>query len=392
MEIRMIGIQRLKVTARHSRAHVFRCEHQVNSEASSTNASIFATVYREGKMCRMNVAMMFRLTAFLFAVFSAVPLLATQMPDRKEIGAAELASFEVAVADRQFDSAKRSEIVSEVFADASYESLDRLLLHENNSVALQAAWEAMVQALGGRCEIDDYREERRVQVHRFLGILVGRLRVEIPAHWTKTLETIEVQNNNIGWMEVPEHIFTWWGWMKPDLEVVRLRARLEPFEVAMVDEERRRYRISSKQTTKSFTFNMPVNPHFPDEAEMARIIAAAEDSSSLVVMIRLEDDRFNEFNYVLIDVSLNSEGEAVERYRAMLNSNVAERVFHRQNHLVEIVLNETRVFVFGSCNSDVWIDVIERKSGDVSARLTTAYAPFRAMRYKELMDDDGSSR
>ncbi len=45
-----------------------------------------------------------------------------------------------------------------------------------------------------------------------------------------------------------------------------------------------------------------------------------------------------------------------------------------------------------SCISDVWFDVIERKSGNVRARLTTAYYPFRAYRYSDLKKIDDMLR
>lgn len=324
------------------------------------------------------------------ALFSALPSMAMQAPDL-DIGGAELVPFERAVANDLFDPGERAEIVSSVFADASEESLERLVLHESDSVALHAAWELLVRVLGDRCRIEDYREERRVQVHRFLGFVRGRLRAGIPQHWSETLETIDVYSNDVPWMEIPQEVFYDWGWMRPGplggqykraqagMQTIALSKQLE---VEVLDNTRGTLKMSGLNSGRSLIFDLPGTTGTESKPELGYTISACEDNSGLLLVIFPGSESALKCNYTIVYASFSPSGEGTERYRVVLNADT-DRSYQRRNHAVEVSMNESRVFVFGSSVSYSWIDVIERESGKLSARFTTAYAPLRRYRYSE---------
>ena len=123
---------------------------------------------------------------FIFAVTVvalSISTLGDELPDNAAVD-----SY-IAACESGNDVDKWREASKSLFANPDNE--DRLMVlsrHPNHSLALRASWQQAANVLGFCHLVEDYREERRARLGRFLGRLEGRLRVEPPRMWEESLE------------------------------------------------------------------------------------------------------------------------------------------------------------------------------------------------------------
>lgn len=77
--------------------------------------------------------------------------------------------------------------VAELFADASEQDLQTLLLDEDTGVALLAAWERVLR----RGPVDGGRKADPVELARFIGFVEGRVQAPVPDRWADVIGASE---------------------------------------------------------------------------------------------------------------------------------------------------------------------------------------------------------
>ena len=86
---------------------------------------------------------------------------------------------------------ERRTATGDLFSTLNEHQIDDLIEHDDSTIAIRAAWQELAAKLAYPETILDYREERRVQIARFVGRVEGRLKTSLPQVWIDGLNQFD---------------------------------------------------------------------------------------------------------------------------------------------------------------------------------------------------------
>ncbi len=247
-----------------------------------------------------------------------------------------------------------------IFQDASDDEVVKLKCHENDGLAIQAAWETAVRqlhAVKGRQSLDS------ATVGRFVGFVEGRLQVNAPGWWAQTLLSGEFESddgNGQEWRFALERFFsvrrTDLGFFAPS----EISLKVQPAGVLVCQGE--------------------------DSQLVPETLAKQEEKSPSTRIASTMDVDYCYFAIYsgvpgpfTMSIVERRSGKAAHKATVLGESLLFQRILWSEGdppigqHAVGIVVGPESVFVFGASRGMPYIEGFDRRNGRCTMRFCGSY-------------------
>lgn len=263
------------------------------------------------------------------------------------------------------DADARRRATNTLFDGMSLEKADLLFDHGDPNVAARAAWQLVATTLVDDTSILDYREERRVQIARFVGRIEGRLNISIPKAWVTGLEDSRFTFESPVDFEKDEIPKILWTIGRKGLD----HRKPIPYDGADI--------ITDGVITGACTLNrngsgqavlsMPDGVKLTFSSHRLHGLSVAKHNTHVVVF---ECDEYSGDKYVLHVFDLNTP-KAVESHtikRRLTGSGAGSS----RGHLASISFRNSKLFVWGISGEGCYLDLYDSETFKLKVAFTTA--------------------
>jgi hypothetical protein len=230
---------------------------------------------------------------------------------------------------------------------------------ESDSLALRAAWERVRPTLT-ESQDDPAAKTAKVAIHRFLGFVEGRLRVEVPAFWQAALEVIEARDDGGHAIPYPE--------TEPELDIsgsdsgLLGKSVLVTKGVVVADD-------GSKLVIARGAASCTVPKELVDKAQSRGIINGIDarfDQDHCYFTIRTGDPN----PYLL--AAVNTKTGRLKWTTTVWAAGGDLIYLGRNHHLTTLTLKDETLYIFGVSSDCAYIEAFATRDGAAKLRFATS--------------------
>lgn len=256
------------------------------------------------------------------------------------------------ISDTKEDTLPTEEISTTLFAKVSNEKLRELAIHSNDNLSIRSRWE---QVLRGRFSRRNNSEAvGKAAASWFIGVMEGRLSINVPERWSKTLAHCKIsqydRSPDAVVSLIPSSKFS--GYLENEYGIFTPKS----IKMELKDTAKKLYRIYVNEST--FTFSSE-NLKLP-----GCCLNATSNKNTIIVTTHHKSDG----SFPVI--ALNHDNEELWNSKVHTYSGIGSGL--PGEHWTELLIVGNRVFVFGASLNDLYVQGFNLSDGSTAFKFNVS--------------------